>query len=297
MRLGLGRIGHDQSVSIAPSPKSGPLAHLKNAWPFAIVGFVIGLLASVIVNKQKRGQNVTNRAQLLRRLEEVTVGFVSSRAPRAKTEPASRKSPRDMEEHPRNQEDSNSMWPVKWHGVINEPPRVPEQPRSEPTVPREPALPVVPVPVCESPATPTQPPRLPELLRERGPGGPGDLAPRPNAEDAEPAQEPAPSEAASRMERLRGLFDTVGLANLQRNYGPRPPDEQLPMQQAVPVRSLTMPAEPASIVRVVASDEALLPREFIPVREPKRTSDEATSANLGDEIRILPSRRGQYGSR
>jgi hypothetical protein len=207
------------------------------------------------------------------------------------------------------------MWPVRWHGVINAPPRKPEHAssfesadlretsaaakasRPEPSVQRQPELPIVPAPVCASqpfqaeypaPVSPIQPPMPPEWLREQ---------PRPAAENAEPAQEPAPSEPASRMERLRELFENVGLANLQRNYGPRPQDEPLPMQRAVATRSLEMPTEPPSIVRVAATDETLLPREFIPVREPERTSDETISANPRDEIRILPSKRGQYGSR
>jgi hypothetical protein len=327
-----GRAAHLPPRSIETS------ANLKSAWSFALLGFVIGLLAGVIVKHSQR-TGVTTRAQLraalntLQRMEAVTVGFVLNRVPLAKADPTFRRSPRDMEQNLRNQGDSSSTWPVRWHGTIGEPRKtdyvageslspaqagpVPPMPSSVKVGQSEPAPPPArhqkadvtlwrtqfasqshpaPAQVC---ASSVQPPKLPEWFRERGSGGPGDFARLLAPENEKPAAEQMPS-ASSRMEGLRGLFENVGLANLHHSHGPFSPDEQpLPTRHAAQSPA-TMPAqnaaEPTSAAQVEATQDILSPRQFVPIREPRCTSDDATSANLDGEIRILPSKRGQYGS-
>jgi hypothetical protein len=334
MRLRRGRVAQlppasVETASSIPPPIPRTLAHLKNAWPFAMICFVVGLIAAVIVNKRSHQAGVTNQTQLrtdantLRRLEAVRVGFVSNKARSAKAKPPFPRSLHNMEHHLRNQGDSSSMWPVKWRGIVDESPRKPDCSVVEDLSPTQsepaPAIPektdwhaqapsFVTVPVCASPpvqmaypvCSTVQPPKLPAWFWERGPGGLGDLKPQIAVKNAEPAAEPAPS--ASRMERLRGVLQEVGIANLHRNHAPLPLDEQgFPGRHAASMQpSAAAPgneaAEPASTL-VTDRPVIVSPREFVPVKEPKRTPDDAASANRDDEIRILPSRRGQYGSR
>ncbi len=75
---------------------------------------------------------VTTRAQLLaavntlQRLEVGAVGFVLNGVTLAKADPGFRHSLEDMEKHLRSQGNSSSMWPVRWHGFLDDPARKPE---------------------------------------------------------------------------------------------------------------------------------------------------------------------------
>jgi hypothetical protein len=203
----------------------------------------------------------------------------------------------DMEQHLRNEGASGSMWTVNWHGNIHEYPRKPEITAGE-KLPRaqSEAAPatrsfdkvVQREPDCASErvlaefTSRIQPPNLPAWFWDRGSSALSNITQLSAGENAEPVAAHMPSDAASRMERLRGLFANVDLENLHRNYGGTMPQDD-------PDRGANSPATAQTPV-------ILSPREFVPVKEPKRTSDDATSANRDDEIRILPSKRGQYGS-
>jgi hypothetical protein len=340
------------------SGMSGPIsvtfAYLKGAWPFALVGFVIGFLAASIVNKRKQRVGVTSRAQLHaagntpQNLEAGKVGFVSNRVPLAKSDLAFRRSLHDMEQHLPNEVASSSMWTVNWHGIIEDSARKPEpsagenlsSAQSQPA-PAAPAfdrtdtffkrpieetskpgsaqpklfisqLQPEPVPACAStgaraeyPAsTPSkiQLPNLPDWFWEGGgSSGSRDFAHLSIAKETEPGSEQMLPDAASRMERLRNLFANVGLGNLHRNRDPLSQHESMeprPLNpQAPSLKTAEKPGEQASTTGVETRPKTLLPREFIPLKEPKHASDVAAFANLDDEIRILPSKRGQYGSR
>lgn len=84
---------------------------------------------------------VTTRAQLLtalntlQRLGTGAVGFVLNRVCLAKADPAFRHSLQDMEKHLRNQGASNSIWPVRWRGIIEDPARIPDRPSGESALP------------------------------------------------------------------------------------------------------------------------------------------------------------------
>jgi len=323
---------------------------------------------------------VTTRAQLLaavktlQRLEVGAVGFVLNRVSLAKADPAFRQSLRDMEEHLRNQGVSSSMWPVKWHGILDEPQRKPEYAASEnaPPVqsehkqvvadaqaqsaaygsPKTPAeFPSQPRPMppndsespwwllptnsrlrpearasaneaCAAERVPTDypesaparltPPQLPDWFWESGASGTGDFT-RLAVEHAAAAREQLPTDAESRLERLRGLFANVGLANLHRNRESFPSDEEPPSPIPVVAPSLIVPRvaepkpaaplvekapEPAIAPQINAKPEILSPKEFVPVKEQKhRFTSASDSAWNDDDIRTLPSKRGQYGPR
>ena len=75
---------------------------------------------------------VTTRAQLLatantlQRLGIRAVGFVLNQVSLSYADQEFRHSLEDMEKHLRSQGDSSSMWRVRWHGFLNDPPRKPE---------------------------------------------------------------------------------------------------------------------------------------------------------------------------
>ena len=69
-----------------------------------------------------------------------------------------------------------------------------------------------------------KPPKLPDWFWDGGISGTGDFTHLP-PERASIATEQMLTDAESRVERLRGLFANVGLANLHRNRGPLLPDE------------------------------------------------------------------------
>jgi polysaccharide biosynthesis transport protein len=321
---------------------------------------------------------VTTRAQLLaavntlQRLEVGAIGFVLNRVSLAKADPAFRRSLHEMEKHLRTQGASSSMWPVRWRGFVDEPPRKPEYaahdhalpehsehapeaaderasstvyefPKASAELPARPK-PVLPidaempwwllppssrvkpeasvVETCAAEPVQTEypdsaPPRirapkLPDWFWEGGTNGTGDFT-RLAAEHAAAATEQIPLDSDSRLERLRGLFSNIGLANLSRNRGPFPPDE--PQSSPITVTGsiqVNIPAvEPGPVVapvekaveavvaqQVFARPEILSPKEFVPIKVQKSRSDAASSTGWNDdEIRILPSKRGQYGSR
>lgn len=287
-------------VSNIPAPISETFSHLKNAWPLAFVGFVVGLFAAVIVNLRNRRSGVTTRAQLratTSTLQSSAVAFESNRMSLAKADRTIRLSRHDMEKHLRNEGASSSMWTVNWHGNIHEYPRKPEYAAGEKqsraqfeSSPAKRGLEKVDQrePGCASErvlaefTSRIEPPNLPDWFWDRGSSGSSDITQLSAAENTEPVAVHMPSDATSRMERLRGLFANVGLENLHRGYGGNMPQDDPDHRDNSPSSAQT--------------PEILSPREFVPVKEPKRTSDDATSANRGDEIRILPSKRGQYGS-
>ena len=318
---------------------------------------------------------VTTRAQLLatvnslQRLEISAVGFVLNRVSAAKADPAFRHSLHDVEKHLRNQGVSSSMWPVRWHGFSNQPPRKPEYaarecaspaqsepvqeagkfrtppsihenpkapaemklgPKPEPANDTEPPWWLSPPPprvksetkidsiqACVAESVQTSSPRipapkLPDWFWEGGTIRTGDLAYQ-AAEHAANATEQLPLDAKSRVERLRGLLSNVGLANLHRNRAPFLADgERSPHVTVSPPASVNPPVvQPSSAVplvektdesvattHVAATPERLSPREFIPLKEKKSSSSVESSPGFKeDEIRILPAKRGQYGSR
>jgi len=319
---------------------------------------------------------VTTRTQLLtavntlQRLEVSAVGFVLNKVSLAKADPAFRHALHDMEKHLRTQGVSSSMWPVRWHGFIDEPPRKPEyvveenalpaqseptretaeahasstvykappelpsRSRPEPTKDAElpwwllppssqvksEALAVVPEACAAEPVQTDYPesappriqtPQLPDWFWEGGTGGTGDFT-HPATEPAAPTEQ-IPSDAELRLERLRGLFSNVGLANLHRSRGTLLGDEQQlapgtvtsparldpPVPGPIPAApSVEKAAEVVVTPQVVAKPEILSPREFVPIKEQKRRSGAESSPGWhDDEIRILPAKRGQYGSR
>ena len=88
------------------------------------------LLAASTAHSSSSGRAST-RAQLLavantlQRLGIRAVGFVLNRVSLSYADQEFRHSLEDMEKHLRSQGNSNSMWPVRWHGFLNDPPRKP----------------------------------------------------------------------------------------------------------------------------------------------------------------------------
>jgi hypothetical protein len=278
-----------QSSSGVSAPAGGTLTLLKDAWPFALSGFVIGLLAAIFINKRNQRSGVTTQAQLraaantLHKLNTGAIGFVLSRLRSAIADPAFRRSQHDMEQQPSDHGASGSMWSVRWHGIVEKPLREPEHAAGNDLPPTE-----------SEPAPGTPNLREPSTAQEFS-KAPAEAT---TAESVEPAAEQMPSDAESSLEGLRGLFANVGLEGLHRNRGPLPqgvPDTQptaLPSEKA---------AEPPSTARLAAALEKLTPTGPVPVpapvKETKPTPGDATPPEPEDDIRILPSRRGQYGSR
>jgi hypothetical protein len=265
------------------------------------------------------------------------------------------------------------MWPVRWHGFIDEPPLKPEYAAHEnplpahlehaqeladactpstvyefpkapaemppsqpqPALPNDAAMPwwllplsptvnpeppVTAIETCASEPVPTdyiesvspriQAPKLPDWFWEQGTSGTAGFAHL--AAQHAAATEQMSSSAESRLERLRGLFPTVGLANLHRNRGPLPDEEQASSAIATapgrdnPLIVETSPIAPPiektadvmDTVPITATPEILSPKEFVPFKEQRRkaAADSGTGWN-DEEIRILPAKRGQYGSR
>jgi capsular polysaccharide biosynthesis protein len=321
---------------------------------------------------------VTARAQLLaavntlHRLEVGAIGFDLNPVSLAKADPAFRHSLYEIEKHLRNQGASSSMWPVRWRGFVDEPPREPEYvakdhelpehsehtpgaadertpstvyefpkapielpSRPKPALPNDAEMPwwllppsssvkpeasVVETCAAESVQTdypdsapPRIPaPKLPDWFWEGSTSGTGDFT-RLAAEHAAATTEQMPLDSESRIERLRGLLSNVGLGNLSRKRGLFPPDEQQSSPAtiadprhvdtpAVEPSRVVVPAEKASEAVATPQDfdkpEVLSPKEFVPVKVQKSRSDASSSTGWNDdEIRILPSKPGQYGSR
>jgi len=240
------------------TPTTGNFAHLKSAWPFALGGFLVGLLAGLVINKRNQKMGVTTRAQLraaantLHRLNKGALAFVLSQVRLVKANAAFRRSQPNMEQQLSDQGAPTSIWPVKWHGIVDQPPREPET-------------------IADTTSTATE--NLPPLT----------------------AAEPPPPGEVSRIERLRGLFAEVVLENLRRSHAPLSQVEPDP-QRTTPLRA-ERPAEPAQTARADSVPESITPREFVPVKEPEHPPNDVTPGDLNDAIRILPSRRGQYGPR
>ncbi len=324
---------------------------------------------------------VTTREQLLaaintlQRLEIGAVGFVLNRVKQAKADPLFRQSLHDMEKHLFSQSASGSMWPVSWHGIIEEPKPKPNFTGGENALPAKARTAVEPAaqrdsvetyqwpqpafeqvahpkavlpkdeqepwrlsssardPEAAAPACATepiardypaavpphiQPPMLPDWFWERGSGGSGDFMHLPASEGAEQSRELAPPNAESRMDRIRRLFTDARASELNRKHVTQPvvePEPEAnqpdPEPAAMPVNvSKSVPdpkpaaietevkAEMQSTTQAIAEPEVLSPREFIPVQDPHSKSNGTSRAESSndDEIRILPSKRGQYRS-
>lgn len=135
----------------------------------------------------------------------------------------------------------------------------------------------------------TQAPKLPDWFWNSEPASSGNLREQTSHEPA--AESPALGE--SRIERLRELFANVGLADLHRNRAPLSEiAQEIQHQNEAPTSGEKTEAEspvaaPTEMQSEVApAPAAVLPREFVPVKEP-----------VQDDIRILPAKRGQYDSR
>ena len=155
-------------------------------------------------------------------------------------------------------------------------------------------------------------PKLPDWFWEGGTNETGDLM-HLAQEHAGAAKEQLPLDTESRLERLRGLFSNVGLANLHRSRAPLLADREQssPITVAPPALVNPSAAQPNPAVplvekaaqavvttQVVAKPERLSPREFIPLKEKQSGARVESSASRNkDEVRILPAKRGQYGSR
>ncbi len=164
-----------------------------------------------------------------------------------------------------------------------------------------------------------QPPILPDWFWERGSGGSGDFMHLPVSEVTEQTQEPAPPNTESRMDRIRRLFTDSGLSELSRNPAAQPVEEPQPQTRRPVPEPAAMPVSVSASVtdtkpttvetevkaatqpatQAVAKPEVLLPREFISSQDSHPNSNGTSRAESGndDEIRILPSKRGQYRSR
>ena len=136
-----------------------------------------------------------------------------------------------------------------------------------------------------------QAPKLPDWFANSEPAGSRDFQVQPSVE---PAAENPVSSSDSRIERLRELFANVGLAHLNRNRAPLSeiaqeiPDRKqapAPCEKGQPESPVAASAEPQS--DVAPAPAVVAPREFVPMKEPAHD----------DEIRTLPAKRGQYGSR
>jgi hypothetical protein len=322
---------------------------------------------------------ITTRAQLLaavntlQRFQISAIGFVLNRVSLAQADSEFRHSLHEMEQHLRIQGASSSIWPVRWHGFVDEPLRKPEYAVEDHALPEhseqasQAGEPVPPTVIEDSKAPvelPSRPkpaladkaempwwllppssrlktesqarisetcaaeraqtdypdsappqisaPKLPDWFWEGGTSGTGGFT-RLAAEHTAGATEQLPLDSETRVERLRGLFANVGLANLSRKRGPFPPDEQQLVPDPVADSGrIDAPAfKPNSIAaaieeapqagvstHVLAKPEILSPKEFVPVKPLKPRSEVAASTvSSDDDIRILPSKRGQYGSR
>jgi hypothetical protein len=156
-----------------------------------------------------------------------------------------------------------------------------------------------------------QAPKLPDWFWESGTRGRSHLV-QLAAHETGVKTEEMTMDSESRIERLRGLFANVGLANLHRNRGEllfheqqASPGARPTPSRSVPSASKSSPAEPliANVTNAVptppgkAQPEIFSPKEFVPLGGQKRRSDSVSSAGWNqDEIRILPARRGQYAS-
>jgi hypothetical protein len=266
---------------------------------------------------------------VLQLLATGAVGFVLNRVSFAKASPAFRQSLLDMENRLRASGGSSSIWPVKWQGFVNERIPVPGSPSESRDLAARTVTsadaPVLSFPKVNVDLTPQskanspkaaetpwwmpqaaradsdlkqecasnriQAPQLPDWFRNKDSDGSGDLNQRANTDV--PAQAPVAS-AESRMERLRGLFANVGLADLHRNRAPLSETvQEIPDQNEAPAvhekseaeSSVSTPGEPQSAPE--SKPAVVLPREFVPVKESVQD----------DDIRILPAKRGQYGLR
>jgi hypothetical protein len=128
--------------------------------------------------------------------------------------------------------------------------------------------------------------------------------------------------SASRLNPLRGLMFSLGLKNLERMKHGAPAAEKPPAaveresDRAIIERNLPQFAEPVPVTapppveakmvteaasQVTAQPEILSPKEFIPIRDTANASETASFSQYdrGDEfeLRILPSKRGQYKRR
>lgn len=140
--------------------------------------------------------------------------------------------------------------------------------------------------------TPTriQGPKLPDWFWNGEPASSGASQVQPSIESA--AETHVLSE--SRIERLRELFANVGLADLHRNRAPLSEiAEEIQHQNEAPASGQKAEAESSVAAPTETQPDVApapvtgLPREFVPVKEPVQD----------DDIRILPAKRGQYGSR
>jgi polysaccharide biosynthesis transport protein len=166
-------------------------------------------------------------------------------------------------------------------------------------------------------------PKLPDWFLGSGSSGSGSFMRLAASEASTSVQESAPSEAESRVERLRGLFSNVGLSDLRRSHT---------QHTEVPLHSVAEPAQPAPPLapnhpvtnsadptvgipltrgpvvetptakppekRVEAAPEILSPKDFAPASTQNRKPNPPRFSSWNDdEIQTLPSRRGQYGAR
>ena len=177
--------GHARDESQVPDGSAGPLVQrdfsaeldvenivLVDTPPLALSAeteyFARSVDGALVVVRS----GVTTRAQLLaavntlQRLEVGAVGFVLNRVTLAKADPGFRHSLEDMEKHLRSQGNSSSMWPVSWHGFLDDPARKPEsavddlspeqaEPASDTAISRIPNTVVeFPKPTAEAPSLP-----------------------------------------------------------------------------------------------------------------------------------------------
>jgi uncharacterized protein involved in exopolysaccharide biosynthesis len=147
--------------------------------------------------------------------------------------------------------------------------------------------------------------------------------------DEEAAFEPAPQralesnpyETTSRLNGLRGMLFSLGLKNLSKARESGKVDEEslLPLDEerehTVLAQKFTPFAEPVPVVAssakssaptaparpVVAEPEFLPPKEFIPIKDREEARENGSKTRMdsesADDVRILPSRRGQYKRR
>jgi hypothetical protein len=152
-----------------------------------------------------------------------------------------------------------------------------------------------------------------------------------------PSEEAAPKEAVkidreetplasgSRLSGLRGLIFSLRPKKLNQAREAAPPEEETPSPMAgesgrtgmtrtvapfsgpvpaaaasVETRAADVPSEHVEVVSVLP--EFLPPKDFIPVKDGDRASESTSAARNDrretyDDVRILPSRRGQYKTR
>jgi hypothetical protein len=138
-------------------------------------------------------------------------------------------------------------------------------------------------------------------------------------------REEKPLASGSRLSGLRGLLFSLGLKNLNKTAEAAPPEEEAPLPMArepertastratapfsepVPVAAASVETRPADLPQkqvavVTAQPEFLPPKEFIPVKDGDQAAESTSAARNDrretyDELRVLPSRRGQYRTR